>query len=278
MRRQNPAEGVQTMKLAQICLTSLVVLVAGGSLFCLAQDKPDRKKVLLYSQSFGFRHSCVTRPLSGELSHGEKVFKEMATKAGLEVYFSQDFNDLRGDGDFNRFDAIVFYTSGAPPINREALMKWLRSGRAFVGIHCATDTFCDWPDYTRMINGCFKTHGPNDQPVTLRIEDAHHPSTAGLGKEWVISDEIYHFRDGSFVRDNCHLLTSVDTEKTNLEPQKMDKDKEYPVSWHREEGKGRVFYTSLGHREDVWTNPKWQQHVMGGLKWALGLAGANEQK
>jgi type 1 glutamine amidotransferase len=107
--------------------------------------------------------------------------------------------------------------------------------------------------------------------VTIDVEDTGHAATESLGGEWVIADEIYQFRDGSFSKDSAHMLLSIDTDKTKLEPQKMKKGEYYPVSWTRKEGEGRVFYTSLGHREDVWTNPKFQQHLTGGLKWATGL-------
>jgi hypothetical protein len=89
-----------------------------------------------------------------------------------------------------------------------------------------------------------------------------------LGAEWQLKDEIYQFND--FDRDNVHMLMSIDTDKTDLKPQKMEPGKYYPVSWTRTEGKGRIFYTSLGHRLDVWENPLYQQHLLGGIAWALG--------
>ncbi len=260
-----------------IIATCLSLALGLGSVHAAA---PSGKKILMYSQSWGFRHGCVTRPLSGELSHAEKVFKELATKAGYEPSFSQDCNDLKGDGQFNQFDAIIFYTTGNPDINQDAFLKWLRSGKALIGIHCATDTYHHdsdspvlkskgWPEYTKIMGAAFKTHNPNDKDVVIKVEDTSHPATMHLGSEWVIADEIYQFKEGSFSRDRVKVLLSIDTAKTDLAPQKMVSGGDYPVSWTNTEGKGRVFYTSLGHRDDVWTNPKWQQHLMGGIGWAL---------
>ncbi len=251
--------------------------VAAGCLYCLAQDAgPARKKILFYSQSFGFRHSVVARPLTGELAHAEKCLREMARKAGYEIHFTQDFNDLRGDDAFKAYDAVIFYTTGNPPINRQALMKWITDGGAFIGIHTATDTFHSdadyakgWPEYVAMIGGAFRIHGGQD-PVILKVEDPDHPATAGLADGWQIADEMYQFRD--FDRSRVHMLLSVDVarmEDRHLQNQKMSRDQYYPVAWTRTEGKGRIFYTSLGHREDVWTNPKYQQHVLGGIAWAM---------
>lgn len=259
------------MKNRFMCLFAFVV--AGSALYCLADQHEDKKpRVLFYSQSFGFRHSCVTRSLKGDIAHAEKVFREIAKKEGFEVDISQDFNDLKHDGQFEKYDAIVFYTTASPNISRGAFLKWLRSGKGYVGIHCATDSFYDWPEYANFINGQFSGHGPSDKEVTINVENPKHPATKMLGKEWVIADEIYHFKEGSFEKDKVQMLLSIDNEKTDLKPQKMHPDKYYPVSWTNTEGKGRVFYTSLGHREDVWTNPEYQQHLMGGLKWAMGLA------
>lgn len=255
-----------------------VVAMAGGSAFGQADQQTNaRKKILFFSPSYGFRHSVVTRPTTGELSHAEKVLKEMAGKAGYELHVSQDFNDLSNDNQYKQYDAIIFYTTGTPPINRKALMKYIREGGALVGIHTATDTFhsdggCGkaWPEYVSMIGGSFKTHG-SQQEVVFKIEDPSHPAAAVVPAGWRIKDEIYLFNNYS--RDNVKVLLSVDTEKLSdevLKELQMKRGGDYPVSWVREEGDGRVFYTSLGHREDVWTNPVWQKHVLAGLDWAMG--------
>lgn len=231
-----------------------------------------KKKILMYSASFGFRHSCVTRPLDGGLSHAEEEFKTFASQAGYEVFFTQDHNELKNDGQLKRFDAIVFYTTGSPPINRDAFLKWLREGGAFIGVHCATDTFQDWKEFGEFMGGYFQTHGPpNHLPVTLDVENPDHPATCMLGEKWTIADEIYHIRD--FQADRVKKLISVDKEATPkeiVEQHGFKPDRYYPVSWTNTEGKGRIFYTSLGHREDVWSNPEFQEHLMGGIAWALG--------
>lgn len=241
-------------------------LTGSALLIAAATDKP-KPKILFYSESDGFRHSVVVRPLTGELSHAEKIFKEIATRAGYDVYVSQSSHDLRSDQDFARFDAIVTYTSGNPKINREALFKYMRAGGAFVGIHASTDSFKDDPAYVKFIGAAFKTHGSGDQPAVIKIEDTDHPATRMLGEEWTLVDEFYHF--DQFDKNNVHMLMSVDMAKTNLAPHKMAADGYYPLAWTRMEDKGRMFYTAMGHREDVWTNPKFQEHLLGGLAWAM---------
>lgn len=236
------------------------------------KEAAPKKKILMYSASFGFRHSCVTRPLDGGLSHAEKEFKQFAGEAGYEVFLTQDHNELKNDGQFKQYDAIVFYTTGSPPINRDAFLKWLRDGGAFIGVHCASDTFYDWKEYGQLICGYFQTHGPlNHEPVTMDVENPDHPATCMLGDKWTIADEIYHIKD--FKADRVDKLISVDkdaTPKAIVEKHGFKPDVYYPVSWTNTEGKGRVFYTSLGHREDVWSNATYQKHLLGGIAWALG--------
>ncbi len=255
-----------------------VAACVGGSLLCLGDAKSGKKKVLFYSQSFGYRHSVVTRPLTGELSHAEKIFKEIATKAGYEVFLSQDFHDLDGD-QYKQYDAIVFYTSGNPLINRENMLKWVRDGGAFIGIHAATDSFRSdtpyakaWPEYVKLIGAAFRGH-KQQRVATLKVEVPDHPATRMLSDGWKLQEEYYLF--SNFSRDNVRVLISADTAKTpkaDLEAMGMEPGGDYAMAWTKTEGKGRVFYTALGHREDIWTNPKYQQHLLGGIAWALGDA------
>lgn len=283
------------MKLSLWAVSMGAAVIAASALCCLGAKKTDvrskangKKTILFYSESFGFPHSVVRRPLSGELSHAEKVLKEMGEKAGYEVFVTQTFKDLEKDAQFKDFDAIVLYTTGNPLINREALLNWLREGGALIGIHTATDTFHhpqggeaisvgdtkakwaipDWPDYTRIMGAAFKTHGAQ-QTVTIKIDDPNHPATQGMQADWKINDEIYIFER---YNKDVHQLLSIDTDQLSdeaLKKLKMTKGEFYPVAWTNTEGKGRVFYTSLGHREDVWTNPVWQKHVLAGIAWAL---------
>jgi hypothetical protein len=104
--------------------------------------------------------------------------------------------------------------------------------------------------------------------VTIDVEDPSHPSVLHLDSQWVIQDEIYQFQNYS--RDRIHVILS-------LNPKEHAKGSvphgDYPVAWCREYGKGRVFYTSLGHRTDVWTNPVYQQHLLGGILSILRIPG-----
>jgi uncharacterized protein len=187
------------------------------------------------------------------------------------------------------YDAVLFASTTGddfPLPDKRAFVDWVASGKAFIGVHAATDTLKTFAPYVSMIGGAFRTHGPQ---VTVECinEDSAHAACKHLPGRWTVYDEIYQLKD--FDRTKVHALISL--EKLLLTQKDKDANKatpgHYPIAWSRMHGKGRVFYTSLGHREDMWdpeykdkgariNSPEvakqFQQHVLGGILWALGLA------
>lgn len=185
-----------------------------------------------------------------------------------------------------QYDGYIFAnTTGELPMpDRDALINEVESGKAFIAMHAGGDTFHRFPRYIEMIGGEFDGH-PWHEMVTMKVEDPQHPASAAWGKKekFDIADEIYQYKNYS--RAGKQVLISLDasneetrarkkeqdgTEKTFFQRGKRD-DRDYAVSWTRQQGQGKVFYTSLGHREEVWENPKYQAHILAGIKWALGV-------
>jgi type 1 glutamine amidotransferase len=179
-----------------------------------------------------------------------------------------------------KYDAVIFAnTTGDLPLpDNQAFLDWIKSGKGFVGMHSATDTFPGFPGYTEMIGGHFKTHGAQVKVDAIN-QDPECPICKHLPAKWEVFDEIYQMKD--FDRTKVHGLLTLDKHPNN------DTPGDYPIAWCKEYGKGRVFYTSLGHREDVW-DPAWpdrknskevaeayQKHILGGIRWALGLEKMN---
>jgi type 1 glutamine amidotransferase len=182
------------------------------------------------------------------------------------------------------FDGVIFAnTTGDLPIpDREGFLRWLRSGKAFIGIHAASDTFHGWPAYIEMLGGEFKTHGPQVSVDCLN-EAQEHPADQQLGKVWTLTqEEIYQFKN--YDPAKVSELLVLDKHPNDKTPG------HFPVSWCRQYGQGKVFYTSLGHREDIWDadpnipdrknsveiSKAYQAHILGGIKWALGIAPAGQ--
>lgn len=187
------------------------------------------------------------------------------------------------------YDAVVFASTTGddlPLPDMQGFVDWIASGKGFIGVHAATDTLKTSSPYVAMIGGAFRTHGPQ---VTVECvnQDPSHAACQQLPVRWTVYDEIYQLKD--FHRANVHGLLSLDNLMLNDKEKKEGKGTpgDYPIAWAKMHGKGRVFYTSLGHREDMWdpeytdkegrkNSPEiakqFQRHVLAGILWALGLA------
>ena len=178
------------------------------------------------------------------------------------------------------YDGVIFAsTTGDLPIPDQAgFLDWLKAGHAFIGLHAASDTFPNWPGYIEMLGGHFARHG-KQVGVECLNQDAAHPATATLGKSFAVAlEEIYQFKDYDAAK--VHDLLILDKH-----PEHPEQAGRFPVAWCKDYGTGKVFYTSLGHREDVIdadpemknrknsvaTAKAYQAHVLGGIEWALGL-------
>ena len=273
------------------------VLLSGGTTASAQTQAP--KHVLVVTTTTGFRHSSIPT--------AEKIIGELAQQSGaFTVDYARlennapEFKSADGKPDqakaeaaikavlaekmsaaaLQKYDAVVFAnTTGDLPLpDPQAFLDWIKSGKGFVGIHSATDTFHGFKPYLEMLGGEFKTHGPQVSVDAIN-QDQGCAACRHLPANWTVYDEIYQMKN--FDRTKVRGLLTLDKHPNNKTPG------DYPIAWIKDYGKGRVFYTSLGHREDVWEpNSKaqqgkivnapevalaYQQHLLGGIKWALGL-------
>jgi len=216
--------------------------------------------ILYLTHSAGFKHEVL--PLS------KQILTDLGERSGLFVITATDDCSLLSREQLKTFDAVVFYTTGELPISDEqktAFLDFIKSGKGFVGIHSATDTFYKWPEYGELVGGYFDGH-PWHQDVTVKVEDNHHPATRHLEKSFRIKDEIYQMKN--FSRGRVNVLMSLDTTSVDLTlPTVHRTDKDFALAWYREYGKGRAFYTALGHRPEVWQDERFQKHLIGALRW-----------
>jgi uncharacterized protein len=222
-----------------------------------------KRKALYLTHSAGFKHDVL--PVS------EEIMKQIAARSGeFEIEATKDCSLLSRDN-LKHYDAVIFYTTGELPISdaqKADLLAFIKSGKGFIGIHSATDTFYKWPEYGEMIGGYFDQH-PWHKEVAINVEDRRHPATRHLGSAFKITDEIYQFKE--FSRERAHVLLSLDTSTVDLTlPAVHRKDKDFAIAWCRDYGRGRVFYTALGHRAEVWQDDRFQQHLLGALRWVVG--------
>jgi type 1 glutamine amidotransferase len=254
--------------------------LAGFPLRWVTAAEAKRPKLLYFTRSVGYEHSVVHRE-GGQLSHSERILTELGQKEGFDVDCTKDGRVL--DGDLDQYDAVVFYTCGdltqpsidkAPPVSAEGkrrLVAAVAAGKPFVGVHSA----CYWgpgsgPDdpYLAMVGGIFIAHGAQ-QESTMLVTSPHFPGCEGLGKSFRLLDEWYAMKDFA---QNLHVILAEDS--TGMQGP-MYQRPPFPSTWARTHGKGRVFFTAMGHREDVWTNPQFQKILLGGIAWARGKVDAD---
>lgn len=228
------------------------------------------KKLLLITESKGFVHSVVKRPKADEFCLVEKTLTQLGKDSGkFEVTCSQDSRKEIVKENLAKYDAVFFYTTGELPLSdaqKADLLDFIRSGGGFIGSHSATDTFYQWPEYGKLIGGYFDGH-PWHEKIKVVVEKTDHPSTVHLGSEFEITDEIYQFK-APFDRSQVNVLMTMKVKDGETKGNRKDKD--YALAWTREYGKGRVFYTAFGHREEVWADPRFQKLLVGGILWAMG--------
>jgi type 1 glutamine amidotransferase len=268
--------------------TGAAALTVGLSRFPLgwtAAADAGKKRILMYTRSQGFQHPVVKRN-GTELSLAERIVTDLGTKHGFEVVCEKDGRVFLS-AEFPKFDGFVFETQGnllseksldgAPPMTadgKKALLDAVTAGKGFVGCHCASDTFHSRGDawqnqprdqvdpYIAMLGGEFISHG-QQQKAWMRIVDHKFPGAKGL-KDFELNEEWYSLKN--FAPD-LHVILVQDTKgMKNLQYERPS----FPATWARMHHKGRVFYTSMGHREDVWENPTFQKVLTGGLAWSLG--------
>jgi hypothetical protein len=235
------------------------------------------KHLLVIGEEKGYRHEAVSHAMatierlgreSGLWDTTIRTDTEVLTKKKLE-YNAKNLND---------FDAVVFYTGGTlemTPEQKADFLSFIRDdGKGFVGIHSATITFTDWPEYGEMIGGYFDEHpwGTFDAPVI--VEDARFPGMAHWPARFVIKDEIYQMRQYS--REKLRVLLRLDPAKLDMTNKRVHRtDGDFAVAWAKSYGKGRVFYSTLGHPVESWDRSDMQMMYFDAIRWALRLVDAD---
>src|SRR6516225_7059167 len=254
-----------------------------------ADNPKKRRKLLVYTRSAGFEHSVVKLSADGTCLV-DRIFKKLGEQHNFDAHCTKDGRIFLPES-LKQFDAVFFETTEDltkeggdkhPPMPKEgkqALLDFVASGKGFVGSHCASDTFHSAergfknqePDkqdpYIRMLGGEFIRHG-QQQKAWMRVADKNFPGAKGL-EDFELLEEWYSLKN--FAPD-LHVILVQDTQgMKNLDYERPS----FPATWARKHGEGRVFYTSMGHREDVWENKMFQQMLIGGLTWAFGDAEAD---
>jgi type 1 glutamine amidotransferase len=247
------------------------------------------RKLLVFSATAGFRHASIAT--------GKVALTELGKKTGaFEAVVSDDLANFEPDA-IQQFDAICFLSTTQDVLSphpevlkkmsdeekkaaaertarlRKSLMDFIESGKGFVGIHAATDTLYNMPEYGRMIGGYFNGHPWNAATeVQIDVEKGaeKHPLVVMFdGQSMNFKEEIYQHKDPYDSRKQ-QILLRLNVEKSAKVGGMKRTDGDYGVSWARNHGKGRVFYCSLGHNHEIYWNAKILSHFLAGIQWSIG--------
>ncbi|WP_241654892.1 ThuA domain-containing protein [Granulicella sibirica] len=233
------------------------------------------KHVLVIGQTKGWEHDSVSATMAAIYNMGKttglwdtmlRTDTELLTKKELKVNAKN----------LNYFDAIVFAsTTGELDLDdsqKKDLMSFIKEdGKGFVGVHAALDTNYKWPEYGEMIGGYFDQHPWMTFNAPILNEDPEFPATRHFPKAFVKYDEIY--QPMTWSRDKVHVLLTLDASKLNYKdnPRIHRTDNDFAVAWTHQYGKGRVFYSTLGHTEEAWEDPDILRMYSEAIKWSLGM-------
>ncbi len=261
---------------------AITALILGALVATLAAPASAQEpvRILYLTKSSGYEHSAVKRE-GDQPGHSEKVFTEIAAKMGAKITVTKDASLINAEN-LKNYDVVIFYTSGnltetgtdkQPAMAATGvadLRAWVQNGGGFIGIHAATDSFRTEgdgvSDYTKLIGGEFVKHG-KQFVGSIRLVSKNHPAVKRFPDGWTAQEEWYTF---SKLNPDMHVIAVMDPGEERAK-QEMYAGPSFPFIWCRAEGKGRVYYNGLGHREDtVWDNADVQNSLADAILWASG--------
>lgn len=226
------------------------------------------------------------------VSHAMASMEEVARKAGIVVYLRTDTNwisaeDTYGKGDYVKggskgakgrslkdFAAVVFYTNGETEMTdqqKEDLLAYIRSGKGFVGIHTAAATMYKYPAYADMLGAYFDNHPWGIITAKIKVERPDFPGMEAFVGQPTVTEEFYQMM-APYDRTKVDVLARIDPASVDLNSPNVHRtDADFPIAWIKNYGQGRVFYSSLGHPDAAWDDPRVQNMYLDAIKWAAGL-------
>ena len=245
-----------------------------------------RKHVLAWADvRNGYQHDSISHAVatverlgreSGAYDTLIRTDSQLITKhpitfaAGTGIATGEAFNVRNLD----YFDAIFFFgvrEIDLTPAQRADLIAFVKEdGKGFVAAHSAATAFFSWPEFGEMLGGRFDEHPWGVADGTVVVDDPAFPAMRHLPRSMVFHDELYQIKD--FSRDTIRVLAHLDVSKLDLNRTLVHrKDGDFPVAWAKSYGKGRVFYSILGHDADDWDNPALSTMYFEAIRWTLRL-------
>ena len=265
--------------------TAATIACAVIAVAVVARAQAPRKHVLAWADvRNGYQHDSISHAVatverlgreSGAYDTFIRTDSQLITKhaitfpAGTGIASGEDFN-VRN---LNYFDAIFFFGVREVDLSAEQradLLSFVRDdGKGFVAAHSAATAFFSWPEFGEMLGGRFDEHPWGVADGTVVVDDAAFPAMRGMSRTRAVRDELYQIKE--FSRERIRVLAHLDASKLDLtRPLVHRKDGDFPAAWAKTYGKGRVFYSILGHADENWDDPVMAKMYFEAIRWALG--------
>ncbi|MEQ7799967.1 ThuA domain-containing protein [Pedobacter sp. ASV1-7] len=217
-----------------------------------------KQRVLVFSKTLGFHHNSIKQGIAAIQKLGSENKFDVDTTTNSTYFNLQNLK---------KYAAVIFLSTTGDVLNDEqqaAFEKYIQAGGGFAGVHSATDCEYNWPWFGNLVGAYFAGH-PNQQNATLNVVDRKHISTKHLPEQWKRKDEWYNFRN---VAKGLSVLIFMDEKSYDAGKNKMGDN--HPIAWYHKYDGGRSFYTGLGHTEESFSEPLFLEHLLGGIKYAMG--------
>lgn len=195
------------------------------------------------------------------------MIKQLAAEDGVEVDHTED-ESVYTPENLARYAAIVWLQVSGDVLTddgRAAFETYLKSGGGWAGIHGPADAEWSWPTYEDIVGARFLYHPTNGSQIASVSPDASDPSTSFLPRPWLWEEEWYAFKRNP--RGPFTVLLTIDESSYDPEEQPMGSD--HPVAWRGTFGRGKTWYTSLGHHEESYREENFRNHVRSGINSVL---------
>ena len=275
------------MRLSSVLASSVFALTLSALPLCAQTNGHDSvapaphaksihlKHVLVIGQTKGFEHDSISAAMDAIFQMGKQSgLWDTMLRTDTELLTKKKLGNNAKNLDY--FDLIIFSSTTSEldmdDSQKADMMSFIKEdGKGFIGIHAALDTNYKWAEYGEMIGGYFDQHPWMTFQAPIVTEDADFPAVRHFPKAFTKFDEIYQPKDWS--RDKVNVLLSLDPDKLDYtnNPRIHRTDHDFPVAWSKMYGKGRVFYSTLGHTEEAWDDPDIKKMYFEAIRWALGM-------
>jgi cytochrome c len=240
-----------------LAAVALVMLVPGTAARPAPAPQP---RILVFTKTVGFRHASIPAAL--------QAIRDLGRRNGLVVDATEDAGAFTARN-LGRYEAVVFLMTTGDVLDeaqQAAFQRFFRAGGGFAGVHSAADTEYGWAWYGRMLGAYFRSH-PEVQPAVITVANRRHPSTVGLPRRWMRTDEWYNFARNP--RPSVRVLATLD--ESSYRPGAGAMGRDHPISWIHEFEGGRAWFTGGGHTAESYSEPLFRRHLIGGIRYAAGV-------